>query len=41
MKELQGILKRDILALSRLASIGELSAEKRTLKRVRERLNAQ
>jgi len=41
MMELQGILKRDISVLSRLASIGAMRAERRTLKRVRERLNAQ
>jgi putative transposase len=39
--DLQGILKRDISVLSRLASIGEICAERKTLKRVRERLNAQ
>ncbi|MCL5022983.1 MAG: transposase [Nitrospirae bacterium] len=41
MMELQGILKRDISVLSRLASIGEMCAERRTLKKVRGRLNAQ
>lgn len=39
--ELQGILKRDISVLSRLANFGELCSERKTVKRVRERLNAQ
>ena len=38
--ELQGILKRDISVLSRLASIGETRAGEKTLQRVRKRLNA-
>lgn len=41
MAELQGILKRDISVLSRLTSIGETRVGGKTLKRVRERLNAQ
>ena len=41
MKELEGILKRDISVLSRLASIGEMRDEGGRLKKVRERLNAQ
>lgn len=40
MMELQGILKRDISVLSRLASIGEMCTEREILKRARERLNA-
>ncbi|MBI4691718.1 MAG: transposase [Nitrospirae bacterium] len=40
MMELQRILKRDISVLSRLASIGEMHAERKILKIVRERLNA-
>jgi hypothetical protein len=40
MVELQGILKRDISVLSRLAGIGETHATGKTLQRVRERLNA-
>jgi hypothetical protein len=38
--ELQEILKRDISVLSRLASIGETRAGGKTLRMVRERLNA-
>jgi len=38
--DLQGILKRDISVLSRLASIGAMREGERTLQRVRERLNA-
>jgi hypothetical protein len=30
MKELQGILKRDVSVVSRLASIGEMNAERKT-----------
>jgi REP element-mobilizing transposase RayT len=41
MMELQGILKRDISVLSRLASIGGTTIGEKTLQRVRERLNAQ
>jgi hypothetical protein len=41
MMELQVILKRDISVLSRLASIGGTTAGEKTLRRVRERLNAQ
>jgi putative transposase len=41
MMELQGILKRDISVLSRLASIGATTGGKKTLRRVRGRLNAQ
>lgn len=41
MMELQGILKRDISVLSRLASIGGTTGGEKTLQRVRERLNAQ
>jgi putative transposase len=40
MMELQGILKRDISVLSRLASIGEMNADRKILKKVREILNA-
>jgi putative transposase len=40
MAELQGILKRDISGLSRLASIGETRAGEKTLQKVRENLNA-
>lgn len=38
--DLQGLLKRDISVISRLASIGDTYAESKTLKSVRERLNA-
>jgi hypothetical protein len=38
--ELQGILKRDISVLSRLARIGETKGIEKTLRRVRERLFA-
>lgn len=38
--ELQGILKRDISIISRLASIGETRAGEKTLRRMRGRLNA-
>ena len=38
--ELQGILKRDISVLSRLANIGRTSGREKTLRRVRERLKA-
>ena len=41
MMDLQGILKRDISVLSRLASIGGTTGGGKTLQRVRERLNAQ
>ncbi len=41
MVELQGILKRDISVLSRLASIGETREGEKTLRRVKESLNAQ
>jgi putative transposase len=41
MVDLQGILKRDISVLSRLASVGETHTGGKTLQRVRERLNAQ
>ena len=40
MTELQGILKRDISVLSRLAGVGEMCAERSILKKVRKRLNA-
>ena len=40
MVDLQGILKRDVSVLSRLASIGETSDGEKILRRVRERLNA-
>ena len=40
MVELQGILKRDISVLSRLASIGETREGEKTLRRVKESLNA-
>jgi len=39
--DLQGILKRDISVLSRLASISGTTGGEKTLQRVRERLNAQ
>ena len=38
--ELQGILKRDVSVLSRLASICETRGTEKILRRVRERLNA-
>ena len=41
MMDLQGILKRDISVLSRLASIRGTTGGEKTLQRVRERLNAQ
>ena len=41
MMEMQGILKRDISVLSRLASIGAPTGAENTLRRVREQLNAQ
>jgi hypothetical protein len=41
MMDLQGILKRDISVLSRLASISGTTGGEKTLQRVRERLNAQ
>ena len=37
---LQGILKRDVSVLSRLASISEMNAERKILKMARKRLNA-
>lgn len=40
MVELQGILKRDISVLSRLASIGETREGEKTLRRVKQNLNA-
>jgi REP element-mobilizing transposase RayT len=39
--DLQGILKRDISVLSRLASVSGTTGGEKTLRRVRERLNAQ
>lgn len=41
MMELQGILKRDVSVLSRLASVSEMCADDRLLKKVRGKLNAQ
>ncbi len=39
--DLQGILKGDVSVLSRLASIGEMCAERKVLKMARERPKAQ
>lgn len=40
LTDLQGILKRDISVLSRLATIGETAEGEKLLRRVRKRLNA-